>query len=76
MTPRPDGLPTHAPPAGPGCACRFCYLWGYMGPIPAGVPTARNPAPRPVAVEPTGAGADVRGPTLFDEVPHTKETFS
>lgn len=42
-----DGLPTHAPPAGPECQCRFCFLWNYMGPLPPGTPTARNPAPRP-----------------------------
>jgi hypothetical protein len=42
-----DSLPTHAPPAGPDCQCRFCFLWGYMGPLPPGTPTAKNPAPRP-----------------------------
>lgn len=69
MPVRPDGLPTHAPPAGPACACRFCFLWGYMGPLPAGVPTARNPAPRPVTVKAAEPEPEFREQTLFDEVP-------
>lgn len=62
-----DGLPTHVPPAGPACACRFCFLWGYMGPLPEGTPTARNPAPRPVTAA-KGEPQKRREANLFDEV--------
>lgn len=62
-----DGIPTHAPPVGPECACRFCFLWGYMGPLPPGTPTARNPAPQPVSAKKKSPIHPKGEPNLFDD---------
>lgn len=74
-----DALPPlPRPPAGfdpRQCECRWCWLWGWVGPMPPNTPTARNPAPRdtPPPKAPPPPKKPV-APTLFDHLPDPGES--